>query len=195
MLHSVDFAEIEQCQRDGRWEQSAGMLLDAARGLVAAGAQLMVLCTNTMHKNFDQVQSAVSVPLIHIADATAKVIQQQGLKKVGLLGSTYTMEQDFYKKKVIQAGIDVIIPEQEERKEISRVIYEELAFGVMSKTSKEYYLQVVKNLSARGCEGIIMGCTEIGLLLQQQDTSIPLFDTTEIHATSAVSLALENHQA
>ena len=190
LLYSVDFQPIEDCQRRGQWEESGVILAQAALSLERGGADFIVICTNTMHKVFDQVQAAVSIPILHIADATIKVVQQQKLKRIGLLGTAYTMEQDFYKGKIIQAGIDVLIPEKEERQEINRIIFSELCRGIISEASKEYYLQAVKNLSARGCEGVIMGCTEIGLLLHRQDTNIPLFDTAEIHASSAASLAL-----
>ena len=190
LLYSVDFQPIEDCQRKGQWKESGVILAQAALSLERGGADFIVICTNTMHKVFDQVQAAVSIPILHIADATIKVVQQQKLKRIGLLGTAYTMEQDFYKGKIVQAGIDVLIPEKEERQEINRIIFSELCRGIIFEASKEYYLQAVKNLSARGCEGVIMGCTEIGLLLHQEDTNIPLFDTAEIHASSAAALAL-----
>lgn len=192
LLYSVDFQPIEDCQQQGKWEEGGRILADAARALERGGADFGVICTNTMHKVFDQVQSAVSIPFLHIAEGTTRAVRQQGLKRVGLLGTAYTMEQDFYKEKIVQAGIEVIIPEAEERREINRIIFEELCRGVIAEPSRQYYLQAVANLSKRGCQGIIMGCTEIGLLLRQEDTAVPLFDTAVIHAASAAAFALND---
>ena len=190
-LYSVDFQEIEACQKEGRWDDSAKILAEAARSVERAGADFALICTNTMHKVFDQVQAAVSIPLLHIAEATAGVVLKQGLERIGLLGTAYTMEQDFYKAKLQQAGIEVIIPEADERREISRVIYEELCLGIIRKESRDYYVRVVESLSGRGAQGVIMGCTEIGLLLSPEYTDVPLFDTAEIHASSAAQRAME----
>ncbi|MFC4679170.1 aspartate/glutamate racemase family protein [Desulfovibrio legallii] len=190
LLYSVDFQAIEDCQKSGQWEKSGRILAKAGQALERGGAEVLLICTNTMHKVFDQVRAAVSLPLIHIADATAEAVLARGLRRVGLLGTAYTMEQTFYKEKIMAAGIEVIVPPQKQRREINRIIFEELCHGVIAARSREFYLRAVEDLAVRGCAGIIMGCTEIGLLLRQSDTPIPLFDTTEIHALSAVAFAL-----
>lgn len=191
ILYSVDFAEIEQLQHQGDWEATAAILTSASRALEAAGADLLMIGTNTMHKVAPQIEQAISIPLLHIADATAGLLKQEGISTVGLLGTRFTMEQEFYRARLEQAGIRVIIPDEGDRHEIHRVIYEELCHGDIQPTSRDSYLTVVDTLSARGAQGIILGCTEIGLLIQQSDTPVPLYDTTEIHARAAVSQALE----
>ena len=190
VLCSVDFAEIEALQRQGDWRGIGQALADAARALEKAGADFGLICTNTMHEVFGQVQGAVSMPFLHIAEATAQAVLERGVTRVGLLGTAHTMEQDFYKDKLRRAGIEVLIPGPEERAEISRVIYEELCLGQILAPSRAYYLRAVEGLAARGAQGVIMGCTEIGLLLNGEKTSVPLFDTAEIHAAGAAALAL-----
>lgn len=191
ILRSVDFQEIEECQANGDWEKSAGILADIAQKLEQAGADLMVICTNTMHKVADRVAGAVSIPLLHIAEATALELKAQGIQTVALLGTKYTMEQDFYKSKLVDSGIAVLVPEADDRAVINDIIYDELCLGIISEGSKAKYLEIMDKLSAAGAEGIILGCTEIGLLVEQADTPIPLFDTTLIHAQKAALIALE----
>lgn len=190
LLYSVDFAEIEAYQRAGAWEQAAGVLADAARALEKGGAGLIVIATNTMHKVFDQVQQAVKTPLVHIADAAAEAIRSVGLTRVSLLGTKYTMEQDFYKDRLRQAGVEVLIPPPEDREVINRVIFNELCQGKVSPDSRAVYQRIIGELAAKGAQGVLLGCTEIGLLIRPEDSSWPLFDTTLIHAGKAVDLAL-----
>lgn len=189
ILYSVDFHEIERYQSAGEWEKAGEVLGIAANSLEKAGADFLVLCTNTMHKVVNQLGSAL--PLVHIADATAEQIKKQGLKTVGLLGTKYTMEQDFYKERIRQHGIEIAIPYEESRLEVNRIIFEELCLGDIKPSSKEYYLQVIDELVQQGAEGIILGCTEIGLLIQPNDVYVPVFDTTIIHAKNAVTVALD----
>ncbi|MBW4936271.1 aspartate/glutamate racemase family protein [Marinobacter sp. F4206] len=191
ILYSVDFAEIEKLQHQGDWELTAEVLASAAQTLETAGADFLMIGTNTMHKVAPQIEEAIGIPLLHIADATASALQQDGIATVGLLGTRFTMEQEFYRARLEQTGIQVIIPTQTDRREIHRVIYEELCHGNIQPRSKDTYLTVVDSLSARGAQGIILGCTEIGLLIQQPDTPVPLYDTTDIHARAAVSQALD----
>ena len=190
LLHSVDFQPVEDCQKEGRWEDSGEILAEAARSLERGGADFGLICTNTMHKVFDQVQAAVSIPFLHIADTTVDAVRERNMDRIGLLGTAYTMEQDFYKGRFAGAGIDVLIPEPGERQEINRIIFEELCRGVITDSSKHWYLRAIDGLVAQGCQGIVMGCTEIGLLIQQADTPTPLFDTAEIHALRAARFAL-----
>lgn len=190
LLHSVDFAQIEALQHEGKWQALGDILADAAIGLEKAGADCVVICTNTMHKVAEQVQNSVSIPLIHIADATAAALHQQSISCVALLGTRFTMEQDFYAGRLQDShGIKVLIPEQAERDRIHQVIYQELCVGKTLPESKEFYLAVIDGLHKQGAQGIILGCTEIGLLINQQDTKVPLFDTTMIHADIAVAYA------
>lgn len=191
LLYSVDFQEIETCQVSEDWEKGADILCDAAKKLELAGADFILICTNTMHKVADKVAAAVTVPLLHIADATARELTANKLKTVALLGTKYTMEQDFYKAKLIEHGINVMVPEEEDRTLINDVIYQELCLGNISPKSKQAFLKILDKLAASGAEGVILGCTEIGLLIQQNDTSIPLFDTALIHAKAAALQALE----
>ncbi|AJY77609.1 aspartate/glutamate racemase family protein [Paenibacillus beijingensis] len=191
LLYSVDFAEIERYQAEGDWERAGILLGNAARSLELAGAEMIVLCTNTMHKVIGHIEEKVSVPILHIADATAKHIQKSNLSLVGLLGTKYTMEQDFYKSRIEAHGIKVLIPGDEDRDVINKVIYEELCLGKILPSSKDYYKQVIQKLVAAGAEGIILGCTELGLLVKQADSEVPLFDTTLIHAVELVQKALE----
>lgn len=190
ILYSVDFQEIEQYQAEGDWEKAGQVLGEAAQSLEGAGADFIIICTNTMHKVIDIVTAKIQVPILHIADATANQIEKASLQKVALLGTKYTMEQDFYKARVEGFGIEVIVPFADERTEVNRIIYEELCLGQIEQTSKEYYLQVIENLVQSGAQGIILGCTEIGLLIKQEDLNVPVFDTTILHAKAAVSLAI-----
>ena len=189
-LYSVDFNEIEKLQRKGCWDQTAKILSQAAQSVEAGGADFLLICTNTMHKVADEVQSSISIPLVHIADATAEKLSADGIKRVGLLGTKFTMEQGFYKNRVTEKyGIEVIVPSEEEQNTIHDVIYNELCLGQINSESREKYLETIKNLHSQGAEAVILGCTEIALLVQQQHTQVPLYDTTKIHATQAVKLA------
>ncbi|KPI52081.1 aspartate racemase [Clostridioides difficile] len=185
ILYSVDFQEIEECQSSGNWEKSAKILSDAAIKLQDAGADFIVICTNTMHKVADKIQESIHIPLLHIANVTAEVLKEKEIKKVALLGTKYTMEQDFYKNIIINNGIDVLIPNEEDRIIVNNTIFNELCVGIVSDSSKKAFLSIIDKLGNQGAEGIILGCTEIGLLIKQNDTSIPLFDTTLIHAIDA----------
>lgn len=191
VLNSVDFAEIERLQHSGEWGKTADILSDAAVSLEAAGADFFMICTNTMHKVADEVSAKVSIPLQHIADATAQKLVSDGVKKVGLLGTQFTMEQDFYRGRLTDKfGIEVVIPDSTQRASVHRIIYEELCQGQVKADSREAYLAIIQDLQAQGAEAVILGCTEIALLVSQQDTEVPLYDTTEIHAKAAVELAL-----
>jgi len=190
-LYSVDFDPIEKLQHEGNWDGTAEILAEAARRVEAAGADFLLICTNTMHKVAPQVQNAINIPLVHIADATAEVLKSQGIKKVGLLGTAFTMEQDFYKGRLTDRyGLDVIVPDANDRSFIHRVIYEELCLGTVTAEAKEGYLHIIDRLAADGAEAVILGCTEIGLLVRQDDTQVRLFDTTAIHAQAAVETSL-----
>ena len=190
ILYSVDFHEIEECQSRGDWEKSAEILSQAAISLEKAGADFIVICTNTMHKVADQIQSNISIPILHIAEVTADELEHRHMKKVALIGTKYTMEQDFYKKKLIDRGIDVIVPESADRTIINDIIFNELCLGKVLEQSKKAYLNIIEKLAKSGAQGVILGCTEIGLLVKQSDTSIPLFDTTYIHAYRAAADAV-----
>ena len=191
ILHSVEFDEIERLQSGGEWEKAGEILSQAARGLEAAGADYILICTNTMHKVFDQVQSSVHVPLLHIAQLTADALKADGVGKVGLLGTKYTMEQDFYKAKLVENGIEVVIPDKAAVEEINRVIFEELCVGATREESRQTFLAAVDDMAARDAQAVILGCTEIGLLVRQSDTAVKLYDTTVIHAERAALLSLE----
>jgi aspartate racemase len=191
ILYSVDFEEIERYQADGDWESSGKLLADAALSLEKAGAEMIVICTNTMHKVVGNIEEKVSLPILHIADSTAKQIQKSKISTVGLLGTKYTMEQDFFKTRIESSGIKVLIPNDKDRKIINKVIYEELCIGEIQQSSRDYYKKVIKGLVADGAEGIILGCTEIGLLVKPEDSEVPLFDTAVIHAIESVNMALE----
>ena len=191
LMLSVDFAEIEEQQRVGRWAEATQLMVDAAQSLESGGADFVVICTNTMHKMADDVQQAIHIPLLHIADAAAAEIQTRGFKKVGLLGTRFTMEESFYKDRLVEKfGLQVVIPNELDREIVHRVIYDELVVGKIVSTSKAEYLRIIADLQAQGCEGIILGCTEIGLLVKQADCDLPLFDTTLLHAKAAVDYAL-----
>jgi len=193
VMVSVDFAEIEVLQRSGNWSEATRMMVAAARQVEAGGADFLVICTNTMHKMAEDVQQQIKIPLLHIADATAERIKARGLKKIGLLGTRFTMEEDFYKGRLIEKyGLEVLIPSAAERDVIHRVIYEELVIGKVLPGSKAQYARIIRSLVDLGAEGIILGCTEIGLLVKDEDSAVPLFDTTRIHALAAVDLALKD---
>ena len=191
VLYSVDFEPIDQLQHKGDWEGTADILSEAALKVQAAGADLLVICTNTMHKVAPDIEKAIHIPILHIADATAEVLVDKGIKTVGLLGTAFTMEQDFYKGRLIQKhGLEVVVPNEPDRKIVHNVIYQELCLGRMIESSKIEYLRIIKRLANQGAEGVILGCTEIGLLVNQRDTDIELFDTTAIHAEKAVEYAI-----
>lgn len=192
VMHSFDFAEIATLQNEGDWDEIIKLMIGAAQKLEKAGADFLVICTNTMHKVADVVQKDIRVPLLHIADATAEEIKSRGLKKVGLIGTRLTMEEDFYKERLIgRYGLKVMIPDEHERQIVNDVIYNELCRGEVKQSSRDKYGKIMQNLVASGSEGIILGCTEIGLLVDQQDVQVPVFDTTAIHAKSAARYALE----
>jgi aspartate racemase len=190
VMVSVDFAEIEKMQHAGDWAATAEILSSAAKSLGAAGADGFIICTNTMHKVAEQVAAEVRIPLLHIADATADVLKRDGLSRVGLLGTSFTMEQEFYKKRLTQNGVDVLIPEKQQRQLVHSIIFQELCLGNIKPDSKVTYLEIVQSLASQGAEAVILGCTEIGLLIQQGDTSVRLYDTTKIHAEAAVQFML-----
>ena len=191
ILYSVDFQEIEECQANGNWEKSGEILGEAAYNLEKAGADFIVICTNTMHKVVNQIKEKISVPILHIAEMTAEKILEKGLKNIALLGTKYTMEQDFYKSKLIEKGINVIIPDKNDIETINEVIYDELCLGSINFNSKKKFLEIVDKLRSKGAEGIILGCTEIGLLIKNKDTDVPLFDTAIIHAEQAAMYSIK----
>lgn len=192
LLYSVDFDEIESCQSSGDWNKAAVLLADSAQRLEKGGADFIVICTNTMHKLVPQIQQCINIPVLHIAEVTADELRVQNISKVGLLGTKYTMTQDFYKNKLIERGIDIIVPDGEDINTVNNIIYNELCCGLISQTSKEKYLEIISKLQKCGAEAIILGCTEIGLLIKQEDISLPVFDTTLIHAQKAAMLAIES---
>lgn len=190
-LYSVDFAEIEQLQHQGKWQETAKILAKAAQSVAAGGADYFLICTNTMHKVADYVAAQVNIPLVHIADATAEQLVADGINKVALLGTRFTMEQDFYKGRLIeQFGVDVIVPNATQRDNIHRIIYTELCLGEIRDSSRDYYLQVIDDLHQQGAQAIILGCTEIAMLVKPEHTHVPLYDTTAIHSLKAVNMAL-----
>ena len=191
ILYSVDFQEIEECQANGNWEKSGEILGEAANNLEKAGADFIVICTNTMHKVVNQIKEKISIPILHIAKMTAEKILEKGLKNIALLGTKYTMEQDFYKSKLIEKGINVIIPDKNDIEIINKVIYDELCLGTINSNSKKKFLEIVDKLRSKGAEGIILGCTEIGLLIKNEDTDVPLFDTAVIHAEEAAIYSIK----
>ena len=191
VLYSVDFQEIEECQASGNWEKSGEILGEAAYNLEKAGADFIVICTNTMHKVVNQIKEKISIPILHIAEMTAEKILEKGLKNTALLGTKYTMEQDFYKSKLIEKGINVIIPDKNDIEIINKVIYDELCLGTINSNSKKKFLEIVDRLRSKGAEGIILGCTEIGLLIKNEDTDVPLFDTAIIHAEQAAMYSIK----
>jgi aspartate racemase len=190
LLRSVDFAEIELLQRDGRWDEAGERLAAEARALVAGGAELLVLCTNTMHKVADAITGAVEIPFVHIADTTAHAVHAAGLDSVGLLATGYTMEQDFYVGRLRDVhGLQVLVPGEADRRIVHDVIYDELCVGVVRDESREQYRRIMRELAARGAQGILLGCTEVDLLVGPADAPVPVFDTTRLHAQRAVELA------
>jgi aspartate racemase len=192
VMVSVDFAEIEILQHEGRWQEATQMLIDAAIHLEAAGADFIVLCTNTMHKMAEEIQKNTSIPFLHIADATAQKVSSSGISTIGLLGTRFTMEEDFYKGRLLRNfNLTVVVPDENDRKMIHHVIYDELVKGVIRPESKREFLKVIEKLITVGAYGVILGCTEIGLLVKEGDCRVPVFDTTRIHAEAAVAFALE----
>jgi len=190
LLYSVDFDEIEHYQATDDWKSAARALSEAAVRLERGGADFIVLCTNTMHKVADEIRASVSIPLLHIADATAEKILSKDIKRIGLLGTRYTMEQEFYKSRLEEKGLRVMIPGERDRAIVHRIIYEELCLGKILEESRGQFIRIIDALAGRGAEGVILGCTEIGLLLKEEDSRVPLFDTTRIHAEAAVDFAL-----
>ncbi|SFX48458.1 aspartate/glutamate racemase family protein [Marinospirillum alkaliphilum] len=192
VLYSVDFDPIEKLQHQGDWAGTAAILCQAARNIEAAGADFLLICTNTMHKVAPEIEAAIQIPLVHLADATAESLLASGIKKVGLLGTAFTMEQDFYKGRLQQKfGLDVLVPDADDRALVHQVIYQELCLGQLHETSRKEYLRIISQLAQQGAEAVILGCTEIAMLVHQKDTDVPLFDTTAIHARKAVALALD----
>lgn len=189
ILYSVDFHEIERYQVEGKWEQAGKSLADIAFTLEKAGADFIVICTNTMHKVINYIEERINIPILHIADATAYQIQKANIKTVGLLGTKYTMVQDFYKAKIEANDINVIVPNKEDIELINKIIFEELCLGKINQTSKNYYKRVIDSLVDKGANGIILGCTEVGLLIKQEDVDVSIFDTAKIHAIEAVHMA------
>ena len=191
LLHSVDFHEIEACQSSGEWDKAGAILAQAALGLERAGAEGILLCTNTMHKVASHIENRCSLPFLHIADATGRAIAASGMRRVALLGTRYTMEQDFYRGRLQQEfGITTLIPEQDARQKINQIIFDELCLGEFSDASRDYYLSVIETLARQGAEGVIFGCTEIGLLVPAELSPLPVFDTAAIHAADAVEFML-----
>jgi aspartate racemase len=193
LLYSVDFHDVERLQREGRWDEADALMVECARRLERGGADFLVICTNTMHRSAPAVERAVGLPLLHIADATAERVKGAGVKRLGLLATRFTMEQDFYKGRLAERhGLEVLVPEEEDRRLIHAVIYDELSRGRIRAESRREYLRVMDGLAARGAEAVLLGCTEITLLVKPEDTNLRLFDTTRIHAEEAVALALQS---
>jgi len=192
MLASIDFADVEALQVAGRWDEAGQLLAEAARGLEAAGADLLLICTNTMHKVAGQVQAAVRIPLLHLGDVTAQAVIRAGLGTVGLLGTAFTMEQDFYRDRFTSHGLRVLIPSPEDRAEVHRIIYDELCRGVILEESRQAYRDVIARLVQAGAEGVVLGCTEIELLISAEDSPVPVFPTTFLHVEAAVHASLAN---
>ncbi len=192
ILYSVEFDEIEKCQSANEWEKSGEILGHAAKGVEAAGADFLLICTNTMHKVVPQIASMIRIPIIHIADATAEELEKENVRRVGLLGTKYTMTQDFYKKRLTDRGIEVLIPDDGDIEAVNSIIFNELCLGEIRDESRCRFKEVIKKLQKNGAEGVILGCTEIGLLISRSDADIPVFDTTVIHAKKAAEKALED---
>ncbi len=192
LMFSFDFEEVEQLQHQGRWDDATRLMIEAARNCEKGGADFLLICSNTMHKMATEVQENINIPLLHIADATAEQITAQGFKKVGLLATGFTMEQNFYKGRLTaKYGLEVLVPEAEERQVVHKIIYEELCQGIIKEDSREYYRMAIQNLVDAGAEAIILGCTEITLLVGPEDSAVPVFDTTAIHALAAVEYSLK----
>ncbi|MFC6338788.1 amino acid racemase [Pseudomonas sp. CCM 7891] len=192
LMYSVDFGPVEQAQHAGRWDDAALILEGAARQLQAGGAECIVLCTNTMHLVAPRIEAAVSIPFLHIADAAGSAAVEAGTLTVGLLGTAFTMEQDFLKSRLVAQGLTVLVPNEAERKIVHRIIYEELCVGIISDASRQQYQRVIESLAACGAQAIILGCTEISLLIKPEHSALPLLDTTELHAQAAVAFTLED---
>lgn len=192
ILNSVDFAEIEPLQHQGDWQGTATILVKAAQSLEAAGADFFLIGTNTMHKVAPEVQEAVKIPLLHIVDATTEALKTDGITTVGLLGTKFTMEQAFYRERLEAQGLKVLIPSETQRNAVHEVIFKELCLGVTKPASKRAYLDIISDLDQQGVQAVILGCTEIGMLIKPTDTKVPLYDTTELHANAAVTYALSN---
>ncbi|MBD0336512.1 MAG: aspartate/glutamate racemase family protein [Cyanobacteria bacterium Co-bin13] len=191
VMFSVDFAEVEALQHQGRWQEAAELMVEAAKSVERAGADFVVLCTNTMHKLAEEIQANLQIPFLHIADATAQRVRASGMQTVGLLGTRFTMEEDFYRGRLIHKhGLNVLVPSDEEREIVHRVIYEELCLGTVNSSSRKQYIDIMNRLIQAGAEGIILGCTEIELLVRSGDVAVPLFPTTQIHAEAAVAVAI-----
>lgn len=191
VLFSVNFDEIEKLQHQGKWDETAVLLSQAAESVEKAGADFLMICTNTMHKVVPEIESRISIPILHIADATANVLQADGIEKVGLLGTRFTMDQDFYKGRLTDKfGMEVLVPNSEDQETVHSIIYDELCKGIIKENSKEQYLAIINKLYQQGAQAVILGCTEIALLVNQEDTQVPLYDTTEIHAKQGVEYAL-----
>ncbi len=192
ILYSLDFDDVEKLQHQGDWESLTRLMIEAAQRVKKAGADFLVICTNTMHKMADEVQRAIQIPLLHIADVTAGAVKADGQSRVGLLGTKFTMEQDFYKGRLKEIhGIDILIPEDKERQLIHDILYNELCLGEIKELSREKFQSIIQNLVKRGAQGVILGCTEIPLIVRQEDYEIPLYDTTALHAKAAVDFALQ----
>ena len=190
-MYSVDFEPIEKLQHKGDWDETARILTEAARSVEAAGADILLICTNTMHKVAPQIKKSIRIPLLHIADATAEVLVQKGIRTVGLLGTAFTMEQDFYKGRLMEKyGLEVIVPGKDDRQVVHDIIYQELCLGKIEAESQSEYLRIIDGLASQGAEAVILGCTEIGMLVSQGDTKVRLLDTTAIHAEKAVAYAI-----
>ncbi len=192
LMYSFDFEEIEKLQHEGEWRDLTRLMIEAAVRLESAGADFILICTNTMHRMADDVQNSVKIPLLHIADSSAERIKEEGLKRIGLLGTRFTMEEDFYKGRLIDRhGLDVLVPGEKDRGIVHDIIYNELCAGIINESSRERFKEMIEGLASNGAEGVILGCTEIPLLIRQEDVAVPLFDTTSIHAESAVEYALK----
>ncbi len=192
LMASVDFHEIEEMQEQGRWEDAGAVLADLGGRLERAGADCILLCTNTMHKVAPQIEIAISVPFLHLADATARAAKGLGVERVGLLGTSFTMEEDFYRSRLVSQGLDVLVPGQSQRIEINRVIFEELCCGQVEEKSRRIYLQIIDHLATQGAQAVILGCTEIGMLVTSDLSSLPLVDTTAVHVASAIEWMLSS---
>ena len=191
LMYSVEFAEIEAWMRDGKWDRIESSMVETAKTLENAGADAVLICTNTIHKVAEQVESQIQVPLLHIADAAGEALKAAGISRAGLLGTRFTMEEDFYRKRLSDKfGLEVVVPEKKDRELVDRVIFDELCVGIIEESSRDVYVSIMKGLAEQGAGGIVLGCTEIGLLVSPDDSKTPLFDTTEIHAAAAVDFAL-----
>lgn len=191
LMYTVDFHDIERLQHAGQWDQAGDILADAAQRLERGGASCIILCTNTMHKLAHRIETAVGIPLVHIADPTAATVQACGINRIGLLGTAFTMEQDFYRGRLSNTyGLEVLVPEADDRQIVHRIIYNELCAGIVRDDSRQEYRRIIAGLVDKGAEGVILGCTEIMLLVSEKDSSVPLFDTTTLHARAAVDFAL-----